>query len=89
MGKLGWFSERDMVDYLGLLDHRAIDHVRNDDYLWWAAHYQPDYWVTDGHFVDEPFLASACFTDHFEAVLKRPQLTVYHRTSTVPPPGNC
>jgi len=89
VGKLGWFSERDMVDYLGLLDHRAIDHVRNDDYLWWAAHYQPDYWVTDGHFVDEPFLASACFTDHFEAVLKRPQLTVYHRTSTVPPPGNC
>jgi len=89
IGKLGWYSERDMVDYLGLLDRAADDHVRARDFGWWASRYQPDYWVTYRQFTDADFLASRCRSEHFEKVFATASLDVYRRTSPVPPPGEC
>ena len=89
IGEIGWFSERDVVDYLGLLDSDANDAVARGDFLWWASHYQPDYWVTRGYFVDEPFFTSACFRSSFTPVFRAQVLTVYRRTQQIPDPEKC
>ncbi len=87
VGKIGWFSQREMVDYLGLLDSDANRHVRAGDFSWWAEHYQPDYWVTQGDSVDEDFARSPCMKAAFEPVLETATQTVYRRTTKVT--GSC
>ena len=89
IGKIGWFSERDMVDYLGLLDSDANDAVARGDFLWWASYYQPDYWVTSGNFADRTFFESASFRSPFTPVFRAKVLTVYRRTQQIPGPGEC
>lgn len=89
IGKIGWFSEREMVDYLGLLDSDANDAVARGDFIWWASHYQPDYWVTRGDFVDRPFFNSRCFQTSFSPVFRAQSLTVYRRIQSIPSPAEC
>ena len=89
IGKIAWFSERNMVDYLGLLDSDANEAVARGDFLWWASHYQPDYWVTRGYFADEPFFDSTCFRSSFTPVFRAQVLTVYRRTQQIPAPAEC
>lgn len=62
IGVIGWRSERCMVDFLGLLDPAAADHLADGDFSWWVSHYRPDYWVTTSAstgWVEGPALASA------------------------------
>ena len=89
IGKIGWYSERDMVDYLGLLDSHANEAVARSDFLWWPSYYQPDYWVTKADFVDEPFSASPCLKSSFEPAFRTEIHTVYRRTSEIPDPSEC
>lgn len=89
IGKIGWYSQRDMVDYLGLLDSQANEAVARADFLWWPSHYQPDYWVTQGVFVDEPFFRSPCLQRSFEPVFRTEIHTVYRRVSETPGPSEC
>jgi len=89
VGKLGWYSGHEMVDYLGLLDRRADRHIRHDDFEWWASYYQPDYWVTDLGYIDAKFAASRCVEDHFEVVYRAPPLVVFRRASAVPASSHC
>ena len=89
IGSIGWFSERDMVDYLGLLDSAANEAVARGDFLWWASHYQPDYWVSRGYFADRTFFESACFRSSFTPVFRAEVVTVYRRTQQIPGPEEC
>jgi len=88
-GKIGFFSERPMVDYLGLLDSPAITHVRRRDFTWWPSHYQPDYWITDRHGIDAQFASTTCFTEHFQELFETENFTVYQRISQVPRTRSC
>lgn len=45
IGVLGWYSERPIVDYLGLLDVTSADEVRRSDLVSWLERTEPDYWV--------------------------------------------
>jgi hypothetical protein len=45
IGTIGWFSDRPIVDYLGLLDTESIAEVRRGDLTSWLARTEPDYWV--------------------------------------------
>jgi hypothetical protein len=44
IGTIGYYSRADIVDYLGLLDLKAIDSVRRNDFTWWLGKH-PDYFV--------------------------------------------
>lgn len=45
IGVLGWYSERPIVDYLGLLDTTSADEVRAGDLVSWLEREEPDYWL--------------------------------------------
>ncbi len=45
IGALGWYSDRPIVDYLGLLDTTSADDVRRGDLVSWLGRERPDYWV--------------------------------------------
>jgi hypothetical protein len=45
IGTTGWYSQRPMVDYLGLLSTTSITEVDRGDLLSWLEREQPDYWV--------------------------------------------
>jgi hypothetical protein len=49
IGRIGSFSDRTMVDYLGLLDSAAVPHLKQADWSWWIEDIRPDYWVADGN----------------------------------------
>jgi hypothetical protein len=45
IGVLGWRSDREVVDYLGLLTDRSAADVERGDYRSWIDREQPDYFV--------------------------------------------
>jgi hypothetical protein len=83
IGTIGWESRRPMVDYLGLLDHDAWEHVERGDFEWWVEEYEPDYWVTNARvserFVDRPLSRRDDFDTLFTPVHSDGVLTVYQR----------
>ena len=45
VGVIGYFSERTMVDFLGLLRPQVVDALKRGDMAWALLYYQPDYVV--------------------------------------------
>lgn len=45
VGQLGFYAQRTMTDYLGLLQPAVADLLRRDDLYSWLVGYQPDYLV--------------------------------------------
>jgi arabinofuranosyltransferase len=45
VGIIGYYSERTMVDFLGLLRPQVVDALRRGDMAWALLYYQPDYVV--------------------------------------------
>jgi hypothetical protein len=84
IGAIGWYSNRTIIDYLGLLDPVAISHVRSGDFVWWAHNYQPDFWVTNRVGLDRSFAMSPCFLNNFEAVFQSGPMVVFRRTRNIP-----
>lgn len=87
VGSLGLLSDRRMVDYLGLLDSRANDHLRRQDWNWWLAAYQPDYWVTyrtNSWAPLTPVSTLPWFGDVFRPVYETQYMVVYQRVAPVP-----
>ena len=41
IGTIGYFSRAHIIDYLGLLDPAANNHLRRGDLSWWLPTYQP------------------------------------------------
>jgi arabinofuranosyltransferase len=45
IGVLGWHLDRPIVDYLGLLDERAVDELEERDVTSWLERTRPDFWL--------------------------------------------
>ncbi len=45
VGVMGYYSERNMVDFLGLLRPEVVDALKRGDLAWALLYYQPDYVV--------------------------------------------
>jgi arabinofuranosyltransferase len=45
VGQLGYYAERTMIDYLGLLQPEVAQAVRRRDIFWWLPRFTPDYLV--------------------------------------------
>jgi hypothetical protein len=48
VGVLGYYAERPMVDFLGLLEPDVADALARGDLYWALLHYQPDYLALTG-----------------------------------------
>ena len=93
IGIIGWYSQRDMVDYLGLLDSDANAAIARSDFRWWPHHYQPDYWVTMGPGIDlgmdREYAGSTCLEATFEPVFRTSIHVVLRRIAPIPDPETC
>lgn len=67
IGAVGWYGDRDMVDYLGLLSKASVDEITRGDVVSWLAREQPDYWI-----VHQPAW-------YFEAAAAQPWFAVAYR----------
>jgi hypothetical protein len=67
IGAVGWYSDRDMVDYLGLLSKASVDEITRGDVVSWLAREQPDYWI-----VHQPAW-------YFEAAVAQPWFALAYR----------
>lgn len=45
IGEIGWFADRPVVDYLGLLNERQVPALAKGDLTEWLEISPPDYWV--------------------------------------------
>lgn len=45
IGIIGWASDREMIDYLGLLDPQSAEELGKGDVTSWISRRTPDYWV--------------------------------------------
>lgn len=43
IGTVGWYSERRVIDMLGLVNPHNAEYIGNREFLGWLKHYQPDY----------------------------------------------
>ncbi|MBI4301926.1 MAG: hypothetical protein HY664_04925 [Chloroflexi bacterium] len=50
VGIMGYYSERNMVDFLGLTSRKTARALEHDDIFWPIAHFQPDYLVFTGEY---------------------------------------
>jgi hypothetical protein len=82
IGRIGSFSDRTMVDYLGLLDRRSVPHVAQADWTWWVQELRPDYWVADRNIQFTPDAAvqgDPAFNAAYAPVMATEHLMVYRR----------
>ena len=71
IGVIGWHLDRPIVDYLGLLDERAIDELEDRDVTSWLERTRPDFWVLHDplwHF--EAATATDFFHDRYAVVYR-------------------
>ena len=62
MGRLGYFSQRPMFDFVGLVRASVVEHLRQKDLMWGIKSYQPDYVVaipSDRWLVEDNWFQSA------------------------------
>ncbi len=71
IGILGWFSQRDLVDYVGLLSAASVREIGRGDVVSWLAREEPDFWV----------LHSQLWS--FEAAAGQPWFALAYRPVTV------
>ncbi len=45
MGRLGYYSQRPMFDFVGLVKPPVVEHLRQKDLMWSIRHYLPDFVV--------------------------------------------
>lgn len=86
IGVIGWSSRRTIIDFLGLLDERSVDDLKNKDLTSWIYRTKPDYFVTHEprwHFekiVDEPWFSSV-YTLAFKSSAG---VNIFQRSGDVP-----
>lgn len=80
VGTIGYYSRGDIIDYLGLLDARANDQIRRRDFTWWLTQ-KPDYFVTDGTWVDAKTVILPEFNAQYSRATSFGSLIVYRRNN--------
>jgi hypothetical protein len=98
VGQLGFYAQRTMTDYLGLLQPDVADMLRRDDLYSWLVGYAPDYLVFQrfgggvgltlfNRFIqDDPFFVThyaEAVTVH-DARYQMGPVSVFERTTTLP-----
>jgi hypothetical protein len=87
IGLIGWYSERPMIDYLGLFTPSLATKFFHRDWLYWVRRYQPDFylvprqpeWPWDQEVQDQPWFPST-----FKIVYKDATVEVWKRVAPVP-----
>lgn len=81
IGVIGYRTDRPIVDYLGLLDERSVDELRDGDLASWLARRRPDYWVVHNPAWPQelPALGTRELAERYEIVEQTDTFTVYRR----------
>jgi hypothetical protein len=87
IGLIGWYSERPMIDYLGLYTPLLATQFLDRHWLYWVRHYQPDFylvpryggWPWDWEVRDQPWFPST-----FRLVYEDATVEVWKRVAPVP-----
>jgi hypothetical protein len=90
IGRIGFLSDRRIVDALGLLDGQANEHIRNQDWNWWVYAYEPDFLVwhrgmelaQESGVRDEPW-----FQTTYRLAFETPTMEVFERIAPIPRPS--
>lgn len=86
IGYLGYYSQRKMIDYVGLLNTQTADWVKQGNLFYWIYTYKPDYWI-----VHKPLwsLEEAAklpwFATTYSPVASFRGIVIYKRVAPVPP----
>ena len=86
IGIVGYYSQRPMVDYLGLFSSQAAAALRRGDLRWWVSAYQPDYWVIRRapDAVEQPVRSEPWFGQVFVPTHENRDVVVVRRIAPVP-----
>ena len=92
VGQLGYYADRCMVDYLGLLQPEVAAALGRRDVYWWLPHYAPDYLVLGGPSLygyplgpDDWFNQVYREVERFEDPRYRTPKVIYARRLDLPP----
>jgi hypothetical protein len=79
IGIIGYYGRSTIVDYMGLLDARAVEPVRHNDFTWWLTQH-PDYFVTAPVFaLDDPVQSLPEFRHEYHLAARLGPMIVYRR----------
>lgn len=85
IGYIGYYSERRIVDPLGLVTEDAVDHVRMKDIAWAYRDKLPNYLVVNPRFTSllGPFEQEPWFSSCYNEVFSFGELGIYERCSNI------
>lgn len=85
VGYLGYYSHRQMIGYLGLLDPKTIIWLKQGNLFSWIYYYKPDYWIVhQPTWAFEQATQLPWFPNSYTAVASFPGLTIYKRINPAP-----
>ena len=85
IGYLGYYSDRYMIDYVGLLSTQSAEWVGQGNLFYWIYYYQPDYWVVHNPpWSLEEATRLPWFKTAYTPVATFKGLTIYHKVGIVP-----
>ncbi|HLM17438.1 MAG TPA: hypothetical protein VK549_06420 [Acidimicrobiia bacterium] len=84
IGILGYYTDRTVIDYLGLTDRSAIEPLGRGDLTWWVNHLAPDYWMTVGFPMEGPARNAPWFGTVFHEVYRNGYVAIYQRVGRAP-----
>ena len=85
IGYIGYYSHRQMIDYLGLLNNRTAKWTEQANFYNWLFYYKPDYWVVHNPFwAFEEAVQLPWFHTAYSKVASFPGLIIYKKTGVIP-----
>lgn len=86
IGYLGYYSQRQMIDYVGLLSTQAAQWVGQGNLFYWIYYDQPDYWIvhTPTWSLEEA-TKLPWFTTSYTPVASFQGIVIYKKVAPVPP----
>ncbi len=85
IGYIGYYSHRQMIDYLGLLSNRTAKWTEQANFYNWLFYYKPDYWVVHNPFWSfEEAVQLPWFHTVYSKVASFPGLIIYKKTGVIP-----
>ena len=86
IGYLGYYSKRQMIDYVGLLSPQAARWVSQGNLFYWIYYDHPDYWIVHTPIWSlEEAAKLPWFTTSYVPVKSFPGIVIYHKVAPVPP----
>ncbi len=76
IGYLGWFSDRTIIDPVGLVTPGGLESIRQGRLHWVVDRYSPDYFIHNSRNGRDPILSTSAFRSRYKPV-KRFQVADY------------